>query len=171
MNERIADESSRGSSYVEVMIAVALLAVGMLALSAASASGYKNLSAGGRNTIGLAAARQMAEDVNSLPFANVANLDNFSTDNSATQPASDPEREIARRWRYVLAGDGAGWSFTTAEKTRWTSMSLGEGVVGGSGTIDVVAKSSRLSEVRLSVSIPGRFKPVAITTMVASSAP
>jgi Tfp pilus assembly protein PilV len=163
--------SSGGFTYVEVLIAFALLAVAMLALCATSLNGYKNLSSAGRTTIGLSAARQLAEDVEVLPFANLANLNGFDTDNSATQPTSDPEREIARRWRYVLAGSGVGWTFTSTETARWTTMNLGQGSVGGHGTIVVVAKTAKLSEVRVSVSIPGRFKPVNLTTFVASMAP
>ena len=161
----------RGFTYIEVLIAFALLAGAMLALCGVSAAGYRNLTASGRTTIGLSAARQMAEDLSSLPFANVANLGGFDTDDPGTLPASDPEREIARRWRYVLSGEGVGWNFTATERARWTTLSLGEGVVGGSGSVVVVARSATLSEVRLSVAIPGRWKPVELTTFVASLAP
>lgn len=155
---------SEGFTYIEVLVAGALLSVVLLALCAVFLTGYAGVTSSGRATVGVAAARQMIEAIRLLPFANVGNLDGFDTDNAATQPASGPEREIARRWRYALAGEGVGWTFTTAEKARWTTLLLGEGPLRGKGTISVSAHSGTLWEVSITVNVPGRFKPVLLRT-------
>lgn len=160
-------ERSSGFTYVEVLVAGALMSVVMLALCAVFLTGYAGVSSSGKLTVGVAAARQMVESVRLLPFASVTNLNGFDTDNPASQPASDPEREIARRWRYALAGDGVGWTFTNAEKARWTNITLGEGPLGGKGTITLSPRSATLWEVSISVNVPGRFRPIAIKTYVA----
>jgi Tfp pilus assembly protein PilV len=158
---------SAGFTYIEVLVAGALLSVVLLGLCAVFLTGYSGVTSSGRATVGVAAARQMIEAVRLLPFASVGNLNGFDTDNAASQPASGPEREIARRWRYALAGEGVGWTFTTAEKTRWTNLLLGEGPLRGKGTVTVTPRSGTLWEITVSVNIPGRFKPVAFKTYLA----
>src|SRR6185436_3739108 len=106
-------------------------------LCAVFLTGYAGVTSSGRATVGVSAARQMIEAVRLLPFTNVGNLNGFDTDDAASQPASGPERELARRWRWALAGEGVGWTFTTTEKDRWTNMFLGEGPLRGKGTITV----------------------------------
>lgn len=158
---------SDGFTYIEVLVAGALLSVVLLALCAVFLTGYSGVTSSGRATVGVAAARQMIEAVRLLPFASVANLNGFDTDNAASQPASGPEREIARRWRFALAGEGVGWTFTTTEKDRWTALLLGEGPMRGKGTVTVAARTTTLWEITVSVRVPGRFKPVAIKTYLA----
>jgi Tfp pilus assembly protein PilV len=159
----------RGFTFAEVLIAGLLLAMSLLAMCTALLVGFSNVGSAGQSTIGVRAAAQMLEDVCALPFASISTLNNFDTDNSATQPASDPAREIARRWRYALAGDGVGWSFSTTEKTRWTDLTAGRLRIRGSGTIAVTAISATLAEVRVRVTVPGRWKPVTLTTRVAKT--
>jgi hypothetical protein len=125
------------------------------------------VSSAGKSTVGVAAARQMLEDVRLLPFEAIPTLDGFDTDNPGTQPAADPARELARRWRFALAGEGSGWSFTSAELQRWTDIDDQQGRVRGTGTIDVVAQSGTLSQVTVTVAVPGSLRPVTLTTLVA----
>ena len=158
---------SSGFTYIEVLVAGALLAVVLLALSAVFVLGYAGVNTSGRTTVGVAAARQMLEDIRLLPFTNVNNLNGFDTDNPSSMPAGGPEREFARRWRYVLAGAGVGWVFTDAEQERWTTLALGEGPLGGRGTVTVTARSATLSEVTVSVQVPGKFRTIALRTFVA----
>ncbi len=157
----------RGFTFVEVLIAAALLAVSLLAMCGVFVVAYANLTAGGRDSVGVAATEQLLEDVRGLPFDAVTALDNFNTDDASTLPGSDPAREIARRWRYAIAGAGVGWSFSTAEQTRWTNLSGTSGPVGGAGSIDVNAISATLSEVTVTVSVPGRWRPIVLATRVA----
>lgn len=157
----------RGFTFLEVVVAGALLAVSLLALCGVFVVAYANLTAGGRNTVGVAAGQQMLEDVRGLPFDDVTALDDFDTDNPATQPAADPARDIARRWRYTLAGDGVGWTFSTAEKARWTNLSGASGPVGAAGTINVSTLSATLCEVTITVAVPGRWRPILLATRVA----
>lgn len=157
-----------GFTYIEVLIAGGLLTVVLLALCGVFLTGYAGVTSSGKSSVGVSAARQMMEAIRLLPFANVGNLNGLDTDNVATLPASGAEREIARRWRYVLAGDGVGWTFTAAERTRWTNLTLGEGPpISAKGTVTVTARSATMWEVTVSVNVPGRFRPVALKTYVA----
>ena len=118
--------------------------------------------------MGLSAARQVIEDMKRLPFDNIVNLDGFDTENPGTLPTNDPEREIARRWRYALAGEGVGWTFTADEKNRWPSL-VGYGdFLGGSGRIDTASISATITEITVSVSVPGRWRPMQVATRIAS---
>lgn len=163
----ITPQTDRGFTFIEVVVAGALLAVSLLAMCGVFVVAYANVTAGGRNTVGVAATEQMLEDVRSLPFNAVIALDNFDTDNPSSQPAADPAREIARRWRYALAGEGVGWSFSNAETTRWTNMNGASGPIGAAGTIDVVSLSGTLCEVTVTVAVPGRWRPIVLATRVA----
>jgi Tfp pilus assembly protein PilV len=156
-----------GFTYLEVLIAATLLAVSLLAMCSVFVAAFANVASSGRSTIANAAAHQVLEDIRALPFDNIAALDNFDTDNATSQPASDPEREIARKWRYTLAGDGTGWSFTSAEATRWTTPAGSGGQVRGIGTIDVTAQSTNLTMVTITVNVPGRWRPIVVSTLVA----
>ena len=156
-----------GFTFIEVLIAGTLLAVSMLAMCSVFVVGYASVNTAGTSTVGVRAAQQMLEDVRALSFDSIISLNNFDTDNSATQPTADPARELARRWRYALAGEGVGWSFTSTEKTKWTDLTAGRTAVRGSGTITVTAVSTTLDEIRVSVAVPGRWRPIVLTTRIA----
>lgn len=115
--------SARGYTLVEIVIAAAILAVALLAIANMFPTGYTNVTEAGRRTMGLTAARQILEDMHSIPFANLAALNGFDSTNQATVPAGQPERDVARRWRYTLAGEGTG-AFATnpAEEAAWTTL-------------------------------------------------
>ena len=156
-----------GFTYTEVLVASLLLAISLLAMCSVFVSGFSDVISAGKNTIGVTAARQMLEDVRSLPYDSIASLNGFDTDNAATLPASDPALELARRWRYVLAGAGVGWTFTSTETTRWTSMNGGGTSIRGAGRITVTSISATLSEVTVTLSVPGRWRSIVFTTRVA----
>jgi hypothetical protein len=117
-------------------------------------------------TMAFSAAQQFLEDVRAVPFANLPNLNNFSTDSAGSQPAGGPEREIARKWRYALAGDGTGWAFSSSEKQRWTIIATGERVFGGTGRVTVADTSSLLRTVTVTVTMPGRAAPIQLNTVI-----
>ena len=157
----------KGTTYIEVLIASVLLLFAMLAMSGMFIAGYANVHGAGNTTAGLAAARQMMEDARRLPFDNLVNLDGFDTDDPMSQPASDPELEVTRRWRYAVAGEGVGWTFSDTEKTRWTDLAVQGDELNGVGTINVVVQSANLTEITVTVSVPGRWRDIQLSTLVA----
>jgi len=114
--------NEHGFTLVEVLVASMILLVALLTLATMFPTGYKQIADAGRLTLATNGANHILEDLGSVPFANVRNLDNVDTDNAATMPAADPELAIARRWRYMLKGSGGGFTFTTAENTAWGAV-------------------------------------------------
>src|SRR5262245_3379816 len=96
--------NARGFTLVELMIGMTILTLGLVAVASMFPAGFVVVSDAGKMTMTVTGARQMIEDVRSVPFVNLANLNGFDTSNSQTLPANQPERDIARRWRYALAG-------------------------------------------------------------------
>jgi type IV pilus modification protein PilV len=155
----------RGFTLIEILIGIIILAVGLLGIAGMFSTAYVDVSAGGKTTMAVTAARQIVEDMRLLPFDNVADLDKFNTNNSGTLPpvdtTKDPGRTIARnmarKWRYAIAGDGTGWNFTTAEKQEWGKLTTGGSVVfGGNAVVAVTSPSVTLRQVTVTVSFPGR---------------
>jgi hypothetical protein len=128
--------------------------------------GYLAITEAGKMTMTLTATRQILEDVRALPFTDLTNLNGFDTTNAATLPANAAEREIARRWRYALAGEGDGFTFSTDEKTRWSSLSMGEGNFGARGRIAVTVQSPTLRLITVTVAVPNRWREVQIATLI-----
>jgi hypothetical protein len=164
----VPERDERGLTLVEVLLAGALLAVSLLAMSSMFVSGYANIAVAGRSTTGLAAGRQILEDVRGLPFESLANLDDFDTDDPSSAPAADPEREVARRWRYALAGDGVGWDFTSEEIGDWPTPPEDVAVLGATGRINVQALSATLSRVTVTIVVPGTRRDIELSTLVAN---
>lgn len=139
--------------------------------------GYRVVSDSGKMTMALTATRHILEDIRSIPYANLANLNGFDTTNSATIPVSGPERDISRRWRYALAGEGNGFTFTTTEKAQWASLSTSVTTAnsntsltanfGARGTITVTDQSTTLRLVTVTITVPGRPNPVSLATLIA----
>jgi prepilin-type N-terminal cleavage/methylation domain-containing protein len=166
--DRGRPEGARGFTLIEIMIGLTILVVGILGVASMFGTGYTNLAEGGRMTLAVTAARQMLEDIRTIPFNNLPNLNGFDTNNPGTQPANNPEREIARKWRYALAGDGTGWGFTTAEKARWHNLGVGNAVFGAGGTIAVANLGATMREVTITVPVPGRGAIVRLVTRISS---
>jgi len=156
----------RGFTLIEILIGITLLVVGILGVATMFGTGYNNLGEGGRMTMAVTAARQMLEDIRTIPFANLAALNNFDTNTVASQPANDPERGIARKWRYALAGQGTGWGFTTQEKARWQSLGVGTSIFGAQGRIFVTSPSSTLQQITVTVGVPGGRWTVQLATLI-----
>jgi prepilin-type N-terminal cleavage/methylation domain-containing protein len=168
--------NDRGFTLIELLIGMTILTFGLLGIAAMFPMGYFVVSDAGKMTMTLTGTRQILEDVRSVPFQNLGNLNGFDTNNAATLPAANPERDIARRWRYALAGEGSGFTFTTAEKAAWTRLTTTAAspnsntsmtsVFGGRGVISVVAQTATLSRITITITIPGRTKTVNIATLV-----
>jgi prepilin-type N-terminal cleavage/methylation domain-containing protein len=169
--------SARGFSLIELLIGMTIMAVALLSIATMFSTGYTDVSHGGRTTMAAAAARQIIEDMQNLPFANLINLNNFDTNNPASLPAANPERDVARKWRYALAGPGAGWpAYSAAEQQQWSMLTsgLGPGVgvsLGVAGQIAVTSPggSPTLRQVTVTVNLPGRTGvavPVQLVTLI-----
>jgi len=157
-----------GFTYIEVLIAGVLLAFALFTMCGMFVAGYSNVNTAGKTTMGLAAARQLMEDARQLPFDVLVNLDGFDTDDPDTLPEDDPEREVARRWRYALAGEGVGWSFAAEEIERWPDLADQGDPLGAVGAITVTPRSATLTEVSLTISVPGRWRDVRMSTLITS---
>lgn len=175
MSERERHDDSRdrrggeaGFTYVEVLIAAVLLAFALFSMCGMFVAGYANVNEAGRTTMGLSAARQLMEDIRLLSPESLANLDGFDTDDAGTLPTDDPEREVARRWRYALAGAGVGWTFSADEIARWPDLADQGDPLGAAGSLEVAARSATLTEVTLTISVPGRWRDIRISTLVTS---
>jgi prepilin-type N-terminal cleavage/methylation domain-containing protein len=154
--------NSRGFTLAEVIIASMVLLVALLVIATMFPMGHQQIVDAGRMTLAVTAARQVLEDLGSLPFDSVVNLNGFTTANSATLPANDPELAAARRWRYMVGGAGGGFSFTSAEMTEYGSITP----FGGTATIQVTSPSASLRQATVTVSVPGLTTNVQLSTVV-----
>ena len=166
-----------GFSLIELLIGMTLLAVGLLAIATMFSTGYTDVTAGGKTTMGVQAARQLLEDIRTLPFAHIGDLNNFNTSNVGSlptlPPTGDPEynaalmaRNVARKWRFAVAGDGTGWGFTNAEKSTWSTLAASGVTFGGVGQVTVVNQTASLTQVTVTVTVPGRTTGVRLDTLI-----
>jgi prepilin-type N-terminal cleavage/methylation domain-containing protein len=162
-----------GFSLIELLIGMSLMAVALLSIAAMFSTGYNDVHAGGRTTMATSAARQMIEDIQSLPFDRLVNLNNFNTATAGSLPASNPERDLARKWRYALAGEGTGWPvYSGAEKAMWSVLTISGVPLGVNGQISVVPEggSPTLRRITVTVQLPGRTAgapiPVQLITLI-----
>jgi prepilin-type N-terminal cleavage/methylation domain-containing protein len=185
-----------GFSLIELLLGLTILSIGLLAIATMFSTGYTDLSVGGTTTMGVAAARQMIEDMRLLPFQRLADLNNFNTSTLASLPAApatgDPDfvgktaaRNLARKWHYALSGEGGGWTYTAAEKQMWSILASGFAssaaaatsaqsslIFGGTGTIAVASEagSATLKRVTVTVTFPGKLgnapKTVQLVTLI-----
>jgi prepilin-type N-terminal cleavage/methylation domain-containing protein len=161
---RALHADSSGFTLVEVLVALTILTVGLVAIAGMFPTGYKQVVDAGRMTLVVTAARQILEDVRTVPFASLTNLNGFDSTNLATVPAADPEMEIARRWRYSLAGAGDGFTFTSAETTRWGPRAP----FGGNATVQVASPGANLRQITVTVSLATLPQTVTLSTVIAS---
>ena len=156
-----------GFTYLETIVATSLLLVSFLALAGMFILGYAQINGAGNTTMGLAAVRQVLEEARRLPYDNLVNLDGFDTDDPTTLPDDNPEREVARRWRYALAGEGVGWTFSSEEQARWPTLAEQGDALRAAGRIRAVPASATLTEITATVSVPGRWRPIRVATLIA----
>jgi len=145
------NQSHRGFTLIELLIGMTILTIGLLGVAAMFPMGYRVVHDAGKMTMAQTGTRQILEDVRSVPFQN-------------------------RRWRYALAGEGSGFTYTTAEKAKWSSLSTSSAspntssvtnsVFGAKGVISVVDQTATLRRITITVTIPGRTKTVTIATLV-----
>jgi prepilin-type N-terminal cleavage/methylation domain-containing protein len=165
-----------GFSLIELLIGMTLMAVGLLAIATMFSTGYTDVTAGGKTTMGVEAARQLLEEIRTLPYDRLGDLNGFSTANAGSLPAvlplGDPNyttrlisRDIARRWRFAVAGDGTGWGFTAAEKSAWPTLAASGVTFGGTGQV-FVNQNGSLTQITVTVTVPGRTTGVRLDTVI-----
>ncbi|MGE5850648.1 MAG: type IV pilus modification PilV family protein [Candidatus Methylomirabilota bacterium] len=166
--EAMVSEKTRGFTMIEILIGITILAIGLLGVAGMFSTAYVDVSAGGKTTMAVTAARQILEDTRLLPFDNLINLNGFDTNKVGSQPAGGPERAMARKWRYVVAGDGTGWNFTSGETAQWSSLYTGGANFGGQARVDVISPgaSPTMRQVTVTVPVPGRGVNVTLTTLI-----
>jgi len=150
-----------GFTVVEILVASMVLLVALLTITSMFPMGYRQISDAGRMTLAVTGARHTLEDLGSLPFDSIANLNGFDTSNAATLPANEPELTAARRLRYMLAGPGSGFTVTPAEAAQWGTSSF-----GGRATIQVTSPSATLRQATVTVSVPGLPANIQLSTMI-----
>jgi len=162
--------AERGFTLIEMMIGMTILLFGLLGIAAMFPMGYVVVTDAGKMTMTVTGSRQILEDVRSVPFVNLINLNGFDSNNAATLPAAQPERDLARRWRYALAGEGSGFTYTAAEKASWrtlaTTSSTTSASFGARGTITVVAQTATLRLITVTITVPGRPASVSMATLI-----
>lgn len=160
-------QASHGFTLLEVLVGAAVLSVALLGMAAMFPTGYTNISEAGKMTMALTAGRQILEDISALPFDNIGSLNGFDTRNPVTLPPGEPERTMARRLRYALAGEGDGFTFTATEKAQWSTLSTGQGVtLNGRGQVAVAALSATLTQLTVTITYPGRAAGVRLVTNI-----
>ena len=154
----------RGFTLVEVLVAAMILVVALLTMASMFPAGYKQIADGGRMTMAVAGARHILEDVGDVPFNNISNLNGVDTASNAGVIAglTGTEAAIARRWRYMLAGPGSGFTFTGAE-----TAALGTPqTYAGRAVVTVANTSATLRTVTVTVTIPGLPNNVTMGTVI-----
>jgi prepilin-type N-terminal cleavage/methylation domain-containing protein len=169
MNRRRLVTNRRGFTLAEVIIASMVLVVALLIIASMFPMGHQQVVDAGRMTLAVTAGRQVLEDIGSLPFDSVRNLNGFTTANPATLPAADPELAAARRLRFMVGGSGNGFNFTAGELAQYGSFTP----IGGTATIQVTsppggtcsAAGSRCLAT-VTISVPGLTTTVQLSTIV-----
>jgi prepilin-type N-terminal cleavage/methylation domain-containing protein len=154
----------RGFTLVEVLVASMILVVALLTMASMFPVGYKQIADGGRMTMAVAGARHILEDVGDVPFANISNLNGVDTASNAGVIAglTGTEAAIARRWRYMLAGSGNGFTFTGAETAAWGTPQPFQ----GRAVVTVANTSTTLRTVTVTVTVPGLPESVTMGTVI-----
>ena len=154
----------RGFTLVEVLVASMILVVALLTLASMFPVGYKQIADAGRMTMAVSGARHILEDVGDIPFANISNINGVDTASNAGVIAglTGTESAIARRWRYMLAGSGNGFTFTSAETTAWGTVQP----FAGRAQVTVANTSATLRTVTVVVTVPGLPGNVTLSTVI-----
>ena len=154
----------RGFTLVEVLVAAMILVVALLTMASMFPVGYRQITDAGRMTMAVTGARHILEDVGDVPFANIANLNGVDTASNAGVIAGlgGTEAAIARRWRYMLAGPGNGFTFTGAETAAWGTVQP----FAGRAVVAVTNTSATLRQVTVTVTVPGLPGNVTLSTVI-----
>ena len=167
---RATGSADRGAfTVVEVILGVMVVLIAVVITASMFPTGHQQGPDATRTSSAVAAGRQILEDLGGLPFDSVRGLDGFDTADAATAPLRNPELAAARRWRYMLAGAGGGFIFTTAELAQYGGVTP----LGGAATIRVSSPPGGICsptgsrcQATVIVSVPGLTSSVQLTTIV-----
>ena len=142
---------------------MSIMAVALLSIATMFSTGYSDVTAGGKTTMATAAARQVLEDIRTLPFDRIAELNGLNTNTAgsliAADAAQDPGRtmvrNIARKWRYALAGNLTGWG--GGPDAAWSVLTASGTTLGVRGQVAVASPTATLRQVTVTVFLPGRL--------------
>jgi prepilin-type N-terminal cleavage/methylation domain-containing protein len=153
-----------GFTLVEVLVASMILVVALLTLASMFPMGYRQITDAGRMTAAVSGARHILEDVGDIPFNNISNINGVDTASNTGVIAGlgGTEAALARRWRYMLAGSGNGFTFTGAETTAWGTVQP----FGGRAVVTVANTSATLRTVTVTVTVPGLPAGVTLGTVI-----
>ena len=153
-----------GFTLVEVLVASMILVVALLTLASMFPMGYRQITDAGRMTMAVSGARHILEDVGDIPFNNISNISGVDTASNTGVIAGlgGTEAALARRWRYMLAGSGNGFTFTSAETTAWGAVQP----FGGRAVVTVANTSATLRTVTVTVTVPGLPAGVTLSTVI-----
>ena len=153
-----------GFAALEVLAAGTLVAIILLSVATMFLTAYASIERSAKTSVSVALARQILEDLRSVPYESLTEFDGFDTTDSATLPDDDPEREIARRWRYAAAGEGEGFSYTAKEKGDWSSLGTKGAPITGS--IEVSSPSGSLRLVTVTLIVAGKPGQIRLATLI-----
>ena len=156
----------RGFTLVEVLVAAMILVVALLTLASMFPVGYRQITDAGRMTMAVSGARHILEDLSNLNGVDTA------TNTGVIAGLGGTEAAIARRWRYMLAGSGDGFTFTSAETTAWGTVRP----FGGRAVVQITdlpcnparCPTITLRQATVTVTMPGLPSGVTMSTVIVS---
>jgi prepilin-type N-terminal cleavage/methylation domain-containing protein len=146
---------SGGFTIIEVLIAMMIITIALVAIVGMFPQGYRQVIDAGRLTLGVATARQILEDMRTVPFNSLTNLNGFDSQNPATIPATEPEMGIATRWQNDFpAGDGQ-------------AIVQVDDCGNAANPCGLPAPNAGLRQIRVTVSVTALTQTVQLTTLFA----
>jgi prepilin-type N-terminal cleavage/methylation domain-containing protein len=164
-----------GFTLIECMVTVVVLSVGLLGVLGMFGTAYTDIARGGGVTLIDSTMLQTMEDIRNLPFANILALNGVTTSRAGSAPVADPERSVARKFKYWLNGKDPLWGFTANEiQTKFTAGGSPDTDPGAVGTITVAdvtpgfpARTDALYQVTIAVTSSGINTAATLGTLVA----
>jgi type II secretory pathway pseudopilin PulG len=147
--------NSAGFTLIEVLIAFLIITVALVAIVGMFPQGYRQVTDAGRLTLGVATARQILEDMRTVPFNNLVNLNGFDSQNPATIPVGpSAEQAIATRWQNDFPpGEGQ----ATVQVDDCGNVA---------NPCALAAPNAALRQVRVTVSLTALTQSVQLTTLI-----
>lgn len=159
---RTRDGDSGGFTLIEVLIALMITTVALVAMAGMFPQGYRQVVDAGRLTLAVTTARQILEDLSTVPFANLMALNGFDSQNPATIPPTEPEMSIATRWQT---------DFPAGEGQATVRVDDCGDVANPCGLLDPItgapAPNATLRQATVSVSVTALQQSVQLTTLFA----
>jgi len=164
---RVNDQ--KGFASLEILVAASLVAMALFSIAAMFLTAQTTVKRSGDRTVTVALARRVIEDMRAMPFTSLVALDGFDTADASSLPSDEPERDIARRWRYAVAGDGAGWNYSATEMLNWPTFALPGPPMRG--TLVINSPSSGMREIRVTIAVPRDPKELELVTLITRTEP